>query len=1283
MLFPKDYSLEEKTRSLQQRMETFCKPENAYLNHIDTAIREENLQMNLSLVLSYIILNLQFPSWSRDEFESIITQYNEKHESNLILADFESRSWIRIIAGRAIIPQVVHSMIRRIGRKEQNGSETDIAADQIHLVGCLKMYSDKFEEDKHPWISLEVLEMLLEDNKLSVTIDFLTAKAILSRDGDTGNYILNGGEYIRHLRNEIAATLWVLCSSKEPTINGFRHFSEILYKVQIWPDKLHQFLPVSALQKIVELASATLLQEGDLLVSDLELSKVWLDTPLYLHHGVSQAVPSVQFDYSGAFAYIENAESHERHLQGIFDHEGSRGYYSSLVKLMMQTDRSGTNPYHQVLKLLKDTSRPFLIRTIYGEIKRTHPGIIPFLLNDSELVPLAFRLIREVVINGNHVQKQVSGGNTLPEVETIRTSFWMEMLAITLDNASNLAIIQEGVNGEMIGRILLLASGDAFHYQSPHPEGLQLHYIKRKRYAETLKRLSECQQTQFNHYPPPPVRPRFLFGLMEDLVEFLVNKFENRPKPTVEFLHLETPLLDLMIEIIRMASKRTAADELTAVQRDQVRSSVNRLIQTSHLLVTKYYTVEKLVVHHYDLVEEMRTVRRGVNEFGFEIIDWGYLFLQWEKAGRLESAIWEVEQSLKFDRAGDHYTEQNRTQLEKIQLFLGSLMLAYISIRKKRAGLEIEGLPINATIEKLDKYIFPLSLRFSVNRVADDGIDVFDEKFRVGINPYYQSLIGLLFKCVNEKDSAFQVSFIDDYFAGSKDLLRMLSAINLLDLKGSKDAISSLIRAIPVESYIATVSTTTELKGAMIEAVNSEEYWAIADPFLEVIQAHLARVHLLNHQEALLLFEVKLLIAYKKKDKAALLAVPVANVEPNNPAQSRSFDELRRYYIALFEIYHEKNYVSGSASLRSLLSGSPKNIRYAYHLYRSSTLSAVAGQNLHELGAARQEWEGFTKRLGDDQNEEMLGLSDAINATAIYFYSAVKDSVSFDQSLNLLSHGHLYDPELIPTVYKYYQERGMDDTAYSYLQDAKEYLERTTDEIPSRVIQLISGSETDNLLVRYRVTLDRIRSLKASNIPRIIPDTINEQRELSLFIFNEIIQASRIMQEKRASLQQVTQENRFNDFLQSLLRMRFPFFGWSIPDQARLSISNAGADAGNADLVVQTGGGKNIALIEAFILRDKVYTQAHLLKCPNYVGTTDRFYSVVYDLEDPADTEKHWAKYQEHVLQTPFPASFEMDENVGFEDLHDSFEDVNHFKIARTKHVNHQSLYHLMINLRS
>ncbi|MBL4587152.1 MAG: hypothetical protein JKX84_08880, partial [Flavobacteriales bacterium] len=233
------------------------------------------------------------------------------------------------------------------------------------------------------------------------------------------------------------------------------------------------------------------------------------------------------------------------------------------------------------------------------------------------------------------------------------------------------------------------------------------------------------------------------------------------------------------------------------------------------------------------------------------------------------------------------------------------------------------------------------------------------------------------------------------------------------------------------------------------------------------------------------------------------------------------------------------------------------------------------------LNTAFQEWQSFVDGLQDESEQRgLVSLDNAISANTLHYLASIEDSTRFDQAVNKLPNSYLYQEELIPTIYRYYQQRDLYELAHNYVVNAEKQYAETGAAVPAIIQPLIDASESVQQLKRYRISLERIRSLPPSKIPLITPEIINDQRVIGMFILNEIIQATKVMVEKIEAVRTIPHEDRFNDLLLAILRLRFPLWGWNIIDQLRTGTAAGGKNAGEVDVTIQ-GGGNTIPLLEA------------------------------------------------------------------------------------------------------
>lgn len=338
--------------------------------------------------------------------------------------------------------------------------------------------------------------------------------------------------------------------------------------------------------------------------------------------------------------------------------------------------------------------------------------------------------------------------------------------------------------------------------------------------------------------------------------------------------------------------------------------------------------------------------------------------------------------------------------------------------------------------------------------------------------------------------------------------------------------------------------------------------------------------------------------------------------------------------------------------------------------------------NKSEIIQAYREWENFIAGLTEAEKVELSMLEEPVSSNNLFYYAVTKDTQKFDLAISRLSKRYLYDEEIAPTIYNFYLERDLHEAAYNYLIKSQEYHRNERGIVPIEISAIFEHSETTHLLNKLKLSLINIRSISAQNICKITPDIINDKRNPNKFILNEIVQASRVLLDKIHAIKQISHEDRFNDLLLAILRLRFPIWGWTIMDQARIGNSATGINAGEIDVLVQAGG-NNIAFIEALILTgaNKTLTETHLIKCFNYISYLKRYYILIYFRGNQGAFDTTWNSYKEDTLATRFPSGALIDSTKDFEDLSAEFNDVRNLKIAKTIHNTDIEMFHVMINL--
>jgi hypothetical protein len=934
------HTAEEKLKSLSERLKYLAR-NNSSINYIDQKVKSENLQFNLSLVISHIILNLKFIDRSKDVFLSIIKEYNLTKNTTLTFEDFEKVHWIRTVADEIVMPELVRHFVWQVGYNENEGKPIEIPTDKNDLIRCLQIYSKRCFEDSKLTITNGELVRILNDYTTSkdTTINNLVEKEIIGLDSKSGLYYWKGNKYSRHLRNEIASTLWLLVGGEDATILEFRKYYKLILGTQIWIDDLGSYLSYKNTAKICKLAVSFLNSESDLLKSDNEFSKIWLDAESYQHFDIKTEIPVVEFNYESTFDFIESVNYHKWRFQNTFDYQKTRSFCHSLLRIIASNDEIHSTKYENILEIIKDTSRPFLLWILYSDIRREFPFVIPYLLTVSELIPIAFKLIDKIEIDTTLLSEQSNNDRKFEETCETKNHLWIEMFDFTLEQLSTLSHDKE--KAELLAKIIIDLTEKAFSINSNNRNSIINHNVLKKRYDEVLKKLSNKRITNIKTYPSPTISPRLSIYLLPHITNYIKKKFQSTNSNHTEFLHLKSGLIDLSIEFLRISNLSISEDEFSKVQQKKNKNSVIDLISVLQSNLYEFYSMTNIDVQTYSPSgTEKRKAKRGVNEFGFEIIDWGYLFLHFEENEVLQDFNDNFSTALNFNISSDKYDKQNKEQFEKIKLYLKSMMLGFISINQKKDLFELEGLPVKSTLNKLEKWIRGYSLLYSTDDIPKKRIDVFNEMFSAfGYDMYYQHLTSLLYRSINFFNKKEQSSFVEDFFTHSTDIGRMLTAINILDSKELQSIISKRIGDVKIEDFIKNSFTTTELKYALVEAVNSANHWELSEPLIERVQKHFEKIKDKNTKN--FLFEINLLLAFKQKDINKLNSITIPKQEHAISPVNKKGESLKKFFVALFKLYNDKKYDEAIQILKQLLSNDVKNVRYAFHLYRAETLKAI------------------------------------------------------------------------------------------------------------------------------------------------------------------------------------------------------------------------------------------------------------------------------------------------------------------------------------------------------
>jgi hypothetical protein len=211
-----------------------------------------------------------------------------------------------------------------------------------------------------------------------------------------------------------------------------------------------------------------------------------------------------------------------------------------------------------------------------------------------------------------------------------------------------------------------------------------------------------------------------------------------------------------------------------------------------------------------------------------------------------------------------------------------------------------------------------------------------------------------------------------------------------------------------------------------------------------------------------------------------------------------------------------------------------------------------------------------------------------------------------------------------------------------------------------------------------------IKDLSARDLANVV-----DRRKLGIFILNQLIAVSKEFLERNVILAQITEEDKFNDIITSLLKMKISSWNWQISDQSRGGFSGNYTEGqgrggvGERDIVIRNKEGSNITIIEAFRLKsvNKKIIKEHLTKIFNYDQSgLQQLYLLIYS--EAANFEDLINRYINYIPEIDYennPIS------AGEDIVEVDFSEFDKFKVVKSIHDRETmstAVYHVFINTR-
>lgn len=1271
------YETYSRIERLSEKIGMLADTDTSFKSYFDINVRQANLQYNLSWIISKVLVIADLPrKVTFEDFEEHLQRFNHDNSSNLTVADFTRLGWIRKINGALGLPSLVSRALRKINSNENIRVPENY---ELHIRCLSDFYWQCYKTHRPLKINSASLASIMSQQEISLLVE----KGILSIKENVSDFyeIKCVEDTCRYIRNEISSAVWILlkedagCPSEK---EKFLKFIEIIKTwLYFWPDNLKAYLPNHDLNIIVGQAVNLLLAEDDLIDDGYEFQKSWLDQPLYGHHNLFDPIPGIALQFATPFDTLRIIKQFERYYQGIFDHSDLRSFYHLLIYIIVDNDQNygeAHSRYPNVISLMKDMRRPYVIELTYSELKRSKPEIFPYFLLHHELVPIALNAFSEIQFSDKSVSKY-DHVDKYKALKVQETEMWKEAYGIFLNTLVKRELDSEGARA--LSEILVFQCEQFFYSWGALYQNTVDHLEAKARFEIAINKLAEVK-SQFTS--ASGLKTRIFPNYLRLIFEFLKD---NEKKNHYERTSLPCAELELASQILRLCNTSFFQGEISEGQRADLDRLKIDLSEYVFQMISGFFISETR--QKYDIhtgVWETIKVKRGLFDFGMEIIEWGYIFLHLQHARLLLKFVDTFKSTIVFETGSNEgkYHSQNIEQYYKLSLFIKVIGIGVLQFNREFVELET----ISSQVAKVKSYLHALlldmSVKHSINDLPNGRINVFDDRYpSLQNNLYHLDIADIVFTCFDLSTENEQELFLRSFFEDTLDLELLLNAYNIFESGKSKAIIAGQIQSINIQEFIRSRSTVTQLESCIIEAVNSDVYFSFALPIMEKVESHITRVQLRTKEYESFFFSIRLLLAFKNKDVSLIQETPAPKDISTASGYNAEAENKRSYFIGLHKLYNQRDFDGAITIFQRLITINPDDYEIRYRLFHANILKFVNTNDVARIILQLNEWNQYNEKAEPETRRKGI-IENSIAYTSVIAYAAVKDYSAFDKMLDRLPNAFLYDEEMIPFVFQAYIDRELYEVAIPYLTDATTFYNEMDKDPPSVIRKLLSTVDDSKRVNRLRNAFAEIISLDMVKLLATIPEKFNGKRHIDEFLLNEIVRAGKIMLQKVKALDDISLENKYNDLLLAMLQFRCAVWGFDISDQGRSGQSGSGIDLGELDFIIRYAGDP-FALIEAMILdgKNRRKTEAHILKIEKYLPDAKLFYVVTY-YKGPSDKfVSTWDSYKKDVLGVAYPPSYLLTVS-GFSEVAVGV-DVRKIKVGCTDHLDGIKVYHLFFNV--
>lgn len=1134
--------------------------------------------------------------------------------------------------------------------------------DNWELFKFLSAYIAKSDESRKEVlsISIDVFDRYYQNFKVLFSeipaIDEFLSDNVLNKT-ETAYTIKfdNNNIYWYTLKNKISGFLWELLVKDVSIVSDIERLRIWLVKTGYWEyigDPLKDITTVSK-ESFLTSAYELVVNEKDLEGVDIEMVKVMLDGT-NSKGTIHELRPDfIRLKNEDVFELLESINLFEDGASTTYLHDQrSRHYLGILIKLLVKNDFN----YEKISGMLKEgINKPYLLWETKQFVLMDRLDAIPVLLVDQELSSMAFILIDEIRFPDE-------------EKDFLSAEIWKKSIKLCLKVITSQYVLDKAVAGKKIFQIYRQLNHDK--YQLPYNRDGEKHNasqkVKKNKEDLVLKLIENCPLYQGPNYNSR--KDHYLLPEIFDELALLFVGYVGQSKyrnGTIQFPMLKW---DGLIWLMKVSTFYQYGDQLKL-------KPVNIAVIVDEFVNGYLGVIEIKEIAKYDYKEKKDKLGLPLWSEKLERLDnldWLYPIYLIFKEGKLDKFLSPIFDIIPTD---DIYLDKNKFTADKIRTHIGVLMQVLKKLILPEIPFGFEKKDVNEIKSRIEAKITEYLIIHTSHSPKEGKLDLFDFNREIYFNSGgAEALLPQIARAINwftQKD------LIIDAIIQSGNITKILTIADFITSEGIRKQLLDKIKKADILAFLEDLNWIPEVQNTLIKISQYPELVTQIEEAMVYWEIEIAekRNDFKYHNQ---LFQTKLLLAYFKRSEKELDDVPPPPDKQLNDSRELTSGDYKQFYKALIRIgeFPESSY----EIFEGLYKRFPNYPSLALNRLVAKYNLADKEDSTVQLNIALQEWDAAEKAMSVTEIDSLEPNIATMKLKTLY---KLNNDTEIDNLFDGLGITDKMLPDILTIKIGSLIRRKRKDEANILIETAEKYHQFGDFADIEFVQQLRNEINQTDTIQELRINYGRIYQSKPDKLIQIFPENLNGKNNLKEFITQEFVYASDQMLDKIKSIEEIKDENKYNDLIELVIDSKIYPWGWRIASQSRGAFSGSlGIQPGERDLPVKDAGNKIIMVCEAFIYRGVTTAKSHLEKVFNYYHQRDVFLVLVYDTgEKGTDFDKNFADYMNNIIpKTNFNPVYELIPPVN--DVTADFGMKNSaIKVVRSMHKTDVIIFHIFINI--